>query len=264
MVAFAVVGRELSRFSARLRLALVVGCVPASALGCTDRPSEPVSTPPASASPPVASSPPSGSASASASALPPSFPGVPPLVANESPPSGTLNYFEPHEMSAVGVGTAFDSCMALMGKTDAPVPSERAVTYCSCLADAWRINVHESSTPDSAPRPTKEQMAKCRTAVTGQSPYALPFPKGTPDIYKAWKGCLDNFADVDHGVYCGCYIDGMYKNPQALGITPADQARCDVADRYWVATRTHLTARQFLGIAVPDAGGRARPHAGGH
>ena len=162
-------------------------------------------------------------------------------------------------MSSTGIGTAFDSCLKSAQGTDRDLPTEKVVTYCACLVDAWRVNTHAAGDPDRADPPTKEQMKRCG-AQDGGSPFAFPFPKGTPDLYRAWQGCLEKSPSRDHGVYCGCYVDGVFKNPTSLIISLGDTSRCDLADQYWSATQKHLTVRQFqllLGgkaVASDDAG----------
>ena len=121
--------------------------------------------------------------------------------------------------------------------------------------NAWRANTHSASDPMHAPPPSREQMSQCGAAVRSDdagSPFGVPFPKDTPELYKAWQGCLERFASVDHGVFCGCYVDATFQNPTKLGISPVDQARCELADQYWKVMKVHMTQRQFDGLI--DAG----------
>jgi len=96
--------------------------------------------------------------------------------------------------------------------------------------------------------PTKDQLRKCEEADGGAGPYGVPFPKDTPDLYNSWNTCVEKFPDLDHGVYCGCYTDGVFKNPTFLTLSPADDKRCVIADQYYAATKKHLTVRQFQGL----------------
>jgi hypothetical protein len=151
-------------------------------------------------------------------------------------------------MGAGGVASAFESCVSTVKKSDPDQPSDKTAAYCVCLVDAWRVNTHAARDAASAAPPTPEQISTCTARDGGSSPYAFPFPKGTPDLYKAWQACIDNAPWRDHGVYCGCYVDGVFKNPTFLRIAPADDTRCDLADQYWDATKKHLTVRQFRAL----------------
>jgi hypothetical protein len=234
-----------------MRIGALVGSTVLALLpACTERKSEPVgsSSPPSTTS--AKSEPKPASQLDAGIAAPP----VPPLMPGESPPAKGPNYFEPTEMASTGIATAYQSCLSSLERTDADLPTWKAVPYCSCIVDAWRTNIHASGNPETAPRPTADQIKRCGNLDGGAGPFAVAFPKDTPDLYNAWKTCIEKFSTLDHGVYCGCYTDGVFKNPGFLKISPEDDKRCLVADQYWAATKTHLTVRQFqalqpLGIA---------------
>jgi hypothetical protein len=223
-------------------------------IGCTDRQKEPGGS--SSAGTTATSSP----AKPATMPSPPKPPDVPPLEPGEIPPVRGPNYFEPHEMGTTGIATAYKSCMESLEQTDAGMLPWQAVPYCACIADAWRSNIHASGDPDSAPKPSKDQLKKCLDLDGGAGPYAVPFPKDTPSLFNSWKTCVDKFTELDHGVYCGCYTDGVFKNPSYLTLAPADDKRCILADQYYAATKKHLTVHQFQGLVgmllgdVPDAG----------
>jgi hypothetical protein len=224
----------------------------AGLLGCNSKQGD-ASQPFADASP----APPKPTASAAPAPVP-SFPGAPALLPGERPPPRSINYFEPHEMTAGGMAAAYDSCVKAGGKTDPPIETEKVVQYCSCIVDAWRQNTHDASNPLDPPNPSKEQMARCGQSVRegdGGSPFGFPFPKNTGELYKAWQGCIGKFYNIDHGVFCGCYVDATFKDPVRLGITPANQARCELADQYWDHMKVHMTQRQFDGLVEPSGDG---------
>lgn len=212
---------------------------------CTERKSEPVgsSSPPPSATAPASESRPQAPRDAAVAAPP-----VPPLLPGETPPTKGPNYFEPTEMASTGIATAYQSCLSSLERSDADMPTWKEVPYCSCIVDAWRANIHAAGSPDTAPKPSAEQVKKCRSLDGGAGPFAVAFPKDTPDLYNSWKTCIEKFPELDHGVYCGCYTDGVFKNPGWLKIAPDDDKRCQIADAYWAATKTHLTVRQFQAL----------------
>ena len=239
---------RLEVVSAVLSMALV-------APGCTERKSELVGS---SSQPSTEEKPTSPRHDAAAPEV--KAPPVPPLLPGETPPAHGPNYFEPGEMGSTGIATAYQSCMSSLDQTNANMPTWEQVPYCSCLVDAWRANVHTSGNAEIAPRPTPDQIKKCSDMDGGAGPFAVPFPKDSPGLYNSWKTCIEKFASLDHGVYCGCYTDGVFKNPMFLTIAPADDKRCMIADEYYAATKTHLTVRQFQSLVgpllgdVPDAG----------
>jgi hypothetical protein len=175
-------------------------------------------------------------------------PEVPPLEPGETPPTRGPNYFESHEMASTGMATAFDSCMSSIEQSGANMQTWQRVPYCACIVDAWRASIHTTGDADKAPMPGRDELKKCDNLDGGVGPYGVPFPKDTPSLYNSWKTCVDTFPDQDHGVYCGCYTDGVFKNPGFLTITPEDDKRCTIADQYYQATKKHLTVRQFQGL----------------
>jgi hypothetical protein len=184
----------------------------------------------------------------------PAPPPVPSLLLNELPPSEGLNYFDPREMSSGGVIAGFASCQSAAHKSGPTLGSEQIAAYCTCTIDAMRRNFH--ATGDAAKAtPTTTQLQTCGSAVQSgsQYPFAYTAPKSTADIWTAWNGCIRTFGDKDHGVYCDCFVDATLaglKSPQAPPISLADNRRCEIADQYWAATKTHLTVRQFKLLAV--------------
>ncbi len=232
-----------------MRIGVLLGSAALALLiACTERKSEPVgssSPPPPAPGEAKPSAPRDGAVAA---------PAVPPLSPGETPPSKGPNYFEPTEMASTGIATAYQSCLSSLDRADADLPTWKAVPYCACVVDAWRANIHTAGSAETAPKPTPEQIEKCGRLDGGAGPFAVAFPKDTPDLYNAWKTCIEKFSTLDHGVYCGCYTDAVFKNPGYLSISPEDDRRCLVADEYWAATKTHLTVRQFralhpLGVA---------------
>ncbi len=220
---------------------------------CTEKPSEPVGPASTSASP---SAPPAHEAGG------PRLPqGVPALLPGETPPVKGPDYFDPREMSAGGLVHAFESCRASSQLKDPTAPVERIAPYCACVVDAWRANIRATGDADTASQPAKPQLDACSAAVAAgkPSPFALPPPKDTPSIYKAWTGCLDAFPTLDHGAYCSCYVDAAFQPASARGVTVRDSERCELADRYWDTTHQHLTLRQFEGLSVSDSGAPATP-----
>ena len=216
--------------------------------GCSRTPSEPAgssSVPPPSSATATASQP---SAKPAPSVSP--VPGVPSLLPGESPPTKGPNYFEPHEMGAGGISAAFQSCESSAMNTDAPLPADKVALYCACIVDAWRTNTHDAPGPADVPPPSKTQVQQCGVAVrAGQpSPFAFAYPKITQDILNSVQGCLELVGQRDHGLYCGCFVDGTLKTKGARMPSPADQKRCELADRYYDATKTRPTLRQFQGI----------------
>jgi hypothetical protein len=232
-------------------------------LGCPDRKSEPVG----SSSQPTPESKPASPRDATAPATK-APPPVPPLLPGETAPVHGPNYFEPGEMGSTGIATAYQSCMDSLDQTKANMPTWEAVPYCSCLVDTWRANIHTAGSADLGQKPTPDQIRTCTDLDGSAGPLAIPFPKDSPDLYNSWKTCIEKFASLDHGVYCGCYTDGVFKNPQFLTIAPADDKRCIIADEYYAATKKHLTVRQFQGLVgpllgdVPDAGHSLLPPRG--
>ena len=235
-----------------MRIGVLIGSTVLALLpACTERKSEPVSSspPPAATTSKASQEKPAPTHDAGIAA-----PAVPPLLPGETPPTKGPNYFEPTEMASTGIATAYQSCLSSLERTDADLPTWKAVPYCSCIVDAWRANIHAAGSPDTAPKPTSEQVKRCGDLEGGAGPFAVAFPKDTPDLFNSWKTCIEKFPTLDHGVYCGCYTDGVFKNPGFLAISPEDDKRCVVADQYWTATKTHLTVRQFqalqpLGVA---------------
>lgn len=227
----------------------------ALASGCTERKSEPVGS---SAQPTAESKP--APAAHETPAPEGKAPPVPPLLPGETPPVHGPNYFEPGEMGTTGIATAYQSCMDSLDQAKANMPTWEEVPYCSCLVDAWRANTHAAGSPDLGQKPTPDQIKKCSDFDSGAGPFAFPFPKDSPSLYNSWKTCVEKLTALDHGVYCGCYTDGVFKNPSFLTIAPADDKRCIIADQYYAATKKHLTVRQFQGLVgpllgdVPDAG----------
>jgi hypothetical protein len=231
--------------------ALCMTVVVGLAWGCKEKPSEPVGTSALSTATPVQHD-----------ALPAALPsGVPALLPGESPPDKGPNYFDSHEISAGGVVHAFESCRSSAQSVDYKIPLEKVVPYCSCMVDAWRINLRSAGDPGAAARPDKVQSDRCAAAARSgsPSPFAFTFPKDTPSIYDAWRSCVDDYPDKDHGEYCACYVDAVFKDPKTLGLMVADRTRCELADRTWDATHKHLTPRQFAAIDVPDGGWVAEP-----
>jgi hypothetical protein len=244
-------GRGPARLAAPAAVLLL-----ALAPGCTEKKTEPVGSTPAAST----TARPASRADASADA--PGVPVVLPLLPGEAVPTRGPNYFEPHEMGATGIGSAFESCGKVATKTGLDLPSDNIVSYCFCLTDAWRTNTHAAVDPVAAVSPpTPEQKRTCALA-DGGSPFAVPFPKSTPELYKAWQACLQKWPSRDHGVFCGCYVDGQFEDPQSLFISMIDQQRCELADQYWWRAKTHLTVRQFralLGGPVATALDAAAP-----
>jgi hypothetical protein len=187
--------------------------------------------------------------------------GVPALLPGETPPVKGPDYFDPHEMSAGGLVHAFESCRGSAQLKDPTAPIERIAPYCACVVDAWRANIRATGDADTANQPAKPQLDACTAAVAGGKPlpFAVPPPKDTPSIYKAWKGCLDAFPSLDHGAYCACYVDAAFQPGASRGITVHDHERCELVDRYWDTTHQHLTLRQFEGLSVSDSGAAASP-----
>ena len=220
--------------------ALLLSAAVALLPGCTERKSEPAGS---SSSPPATASKPPAQRDAGIAA-----PTVPPLMPDETPPAKGPNYFEPNEMASTGIATAYQSCLSSLDRSDADLPTWKAVPYCSCIVDAWRANIHAAGSPETAPMPNPQQVKTCGNLDGGAGPFAVAFPKGTPDLYNAWKTCIEKSPTLDHGVYCGCYTDGVFKNPGYLVLSPEDDKRCQIADAYWTATKTHLTVRQFRSL----------------
>jgi len=153
-------------------------------------------------------------------------------------------------MGAGGIAAAFQSCQASANGADASLPADKVTLYCACIVDAWRKNTHDAPDPTSAPSPTKDQVQQCGVAVRAGllSPYAFAYPRITQDVLNSWQACLDRDGQKDHGLYCGCFVDGTLKIPGGRLPTPPDQKRCELADRYYVSTKARPTLRQFQGI----------------
>jgi hypothetical protein len=186
------------------------------------------------------------------SPAPAAAPDVPPLLPHETPPTETPNYFEPREMSAGGVVTSLDSCQSAAHKADPTISDAKVSSYCTCATDAMRSNFRASGDVTKA-TPVVSQLQRCGAAArTGApSPFAIASPRSTPEVWKAWLGCVRVYGDKDHGIYCDCFVDAnlaAMRNPAGQLISPADQARCEIADRYWAATKRHLTVRQFKAL----------------
>ncbi len=178
------------------------------------------------------------------------IPGVPPLLPGETAPTRSVNYFEPREMSTTGIGSAFQSCLKMGMQTDVQLPLDRVAPYCACLTDAWRRNTHDATEPAAASPPTAQQRAVCADARVDGGPLDFPLPKDTLNLTRAWQACIDEHPGLDHGVYCGCFLDGKFQDLKVLRIRAGDEERCAFADRVYGATHQRLTLRQFRSLPV--------------
>jgi hypothetical protein len=181
----------------------------------------------------------------------PQVPEVPPQLPGERPPTDGPNYFEPKELSSGGVVAALTSCEDAARKADPNLTTDFISSYCTCITDATRRNFRASSDISKAIT-TTEQLQKCAAAVRAgaPSPYAFASPRSTADLWKMVTGCFRAFPERDHGGYCDCRTDAtlaVLKNPQGQ-FSLADEQRCRTMDAYWVATKTHLTIRQFKAL----------------
>ncbi len=174
--------------------------------------------------------------------------GVPPLLPGEKVPMDQPNYFEPREQDSGGVMASLASCEESARKSGPNIPAEQIARYCRCVTDAMRTNFRV--THDSAQSvATWEQLRTCgATTKSGAgSPYATAFPRSTENIVALSLDCLKKNGAKDHGVFCGCYVDALIKNTRPL-VSPEDARGCETADRYFDATKTHLTPRQFAAL----------------
>lgn len=199
----------------------------------------------------------------------PTVPEVLPLLPGETPPSESPNYFEPREMSSGGIVVGLNACKDSAHKSDPTLGTDLISAYCACFTDAFRHNCHSSGDIAKA-TPTTDQAKRCAAAArsASPSPFGYASPRSTADVVKAWAGCVRVFGEKDHGGYCECFVDATLaalKNPQSELIAQPDQKRCEVADQYWAATRTHLTVRQFKALGAhppptpsPGIGGATR------
>ena len=187
---------------------------------------------------------------------------VPPLLLSEAPPMYGLNFFEPHEMSSGGIVAQFNRCLRLYAGLG--FSAEQLSTSCTCTVDAIRRNFpatgQQSSVVDAWP--TDQQLQGCHLMHGGHGgplPFAFASPRSTTEVRKAWTACAHPRGEEDDGSdyasgsgYCDCFVDLTFaatKNSQGR-VSQTDATRCDAVGRYWAATRSYLTRRQFEGIGT--------------
>jgi hypothetical protein len=93
-----------------------------------------------------------------------------------------------------------------------------------------------------------DQVQACAAAARSGGPSPFAASRSSTKVRDTWNGCVRNFADRHGPLYCDCIVDSTlaaFKSPQAPLISPDDEKRCQRADEYWAATKTHLTVRQF-------------------
>jgi hypothetical protein len=190
-------------------------------------------------------------------------PDVPPLLANETPPSDAPNYVEPRELSSGGIVAGFDSCESSARKAIPTLNADVLSSYCTCVVDVTRRNF--GATGDvTKTMPSPDQINRCAAAARSNSPspFAYASPRSTADIWKSWTGCVQNNGGEDHGGYCGCLVDlntasqahaHIWADVPGKQTVPQFVAGCQVVDQYWATTKTHLTVRQFKAMVVGAA-----------
>jgi hypothetical protein len=179
---------------------------------------------------------------------------VPELLPNEVLPADSPDYFEPGEVSSGGVVAALDSCETAAGKSAPTLSKDLISAYCLCVIDAFRRNFQGAKDADKSSATVNQLQACAATARSGTaSPYAFAGLRGTPKVRELWSGCERVFGDRHGVIYCECVVDATlaaYNHPDAPVISSTDRMRCEIADRHWATTKTHLTLRQFDALSV--------------
>jgi hypothetical protein len=196
---------------------------------------------------------------AAPSPLPPSE--VPPLQLNETLPTYGVNFFEPDRMSSGGVVIEFDRCRRTYGESG--FSAAQLSIACTCVVDAVRHNFENAKAGDVLEAaPTWEQLDACHLTHGGHgapSPFGFPSPRSTREVRKAWAACALSRGEADGGgddgtvgAYCDCFVDSTLAAMSRPPGRPsqADAAKCETVARYWAATKTYLTRRQFEGIGT--------------
>lgn len=177
----------------------------------------------------------------------PPLPDVPPLIAGEVPPTDLPNYFDAKELGAASYGAVL-SCRDVVKKRDG-ITAAMQPAYCLCFADAARLNVRRGKSATV----TKAQHAECikysRNSSSTTSPFGGALPGSTAGIVAALDQCMGDIPSDTSPAYgarvCSCTIDATIKHKQA---SESDIAKCAVAARYFQATGSNLTIRQFNGL----------------
>jgi len=192
-----------------------------------------------------------------ASGEPLSAPDVPPLIDGEAAPADPPNYFDAKELGA-GTVLAYAACADALATADGDDPT--TATYCSCVAEAARLNVRRGG--DAAA--SDAQISTCSALARGIGPAAPASRFATPTSsiiarFHACVGAMPEGASLElRGFACSCATDAWITDRASPKKLQGDLARCVAAARYRDDTGLNPTLRQFRAIAVARPVPRAR------